>query len=119
MKKDNLIYNKSFDFAVKVVKIAKQLINNKEYVLGKQLLRSGTSIGANVREAIEAQSKKDFIAKLSISLKEAGETEYWIKLLLATDILNDKLGDILLKDIQEIIRILNAILKTSRKNMIN
>ena len=78
--KDNIIYNKSFDFAITIVNLYKQLTSvKKEYVLSKQLLRSGTSIGANVSEAVRAQSKKDFISKLHIAFKETGETIYWIK----------------------------------------
>lgn len=83
--KDNFVYDKAFSFAIKVVNLYKYLCDKKnEYVLAKQVLRSGTSIGANIREALEAQNKKDFIHKLSISLEEAAETEYWIELLITT-----------------------------------
>jgi len=86
MAKKNLIQDKSFDFALSIIDVHKNLTHNKkEYIMSKQLLRSGTSIGANVNEAIEAQSRADFIHKLSIALKEARETEYWIRLLMATD----------------------------------
>ncbi len=111
--KGNLIYDKSFEFAIRVVKLCKYLYNEKrEYVLGKQLLKSGTSIGANVREAVEAQSKKDFVSKMSISLKEAGETEYWLELLIASDVLAKKRVNNLLSEVKGIIRILNTIIKS-------
>ena len=87
---ENVIENKSFGFAVRIVKLYKYLCDKKkEYVLSKQLLRSGTSIGANVAEAQQAQSKADFISKISIALKETTETKYWLKLLNATDFLSD------------------------------
>lgn len=117
MKDDNVIYSKSFRFAIDIVNAYKYLtVKQKEYVLSKQLLRSGTSIGANVREAIEAQSRKDFIAKLSIALKEAGETKYWIELLEATDYIDRAKSEMLLVKINEILKILNAIIKTTKKN---
>ncbi len=85
--KDNIILDKSFEFAIRVVKLYKYLCNEKkEYVLSKQLLRCGTSVGANINEA--GQSKADFIAKMSISSKEARESKYWIELLIKTDYLN-------------------------------
>ena len=90
MKKDNVIQEKSYQFAIKIVKTSKYLVDQKkEFILSKQLLRSGTSIGANVEEAIGGQSKKDFFAKLSISYKEAKETKYWIRLLFDTDYINE------------------------------
>ena len=90
MKKDNVIQEKSYQFAIKIVKTSKYLVDQKkEFILSKQLLRSGTSIGANVEEAIGGQSKKDFFAKLSISYKEARETKYWIRLLFDTDYINE------------------------------
>lgn len=83
---ENIIEKKSFDFAIRIVKLYKFLCNEKnEFVLSKQLLRSGTSIGANVAEAQQAQSKADFISKISIALKEATESKYWLRLLNATD----------------------------------
>ena len=84
MEKKNVIKEKSFEFAKEIVYLYKVLAEKREYVLSKQLLRSGTSIGANIREAEHAQSKADFIHKLSISLKEANETEYWLDLLFET-----------------------------------
>jgi len=92
MKKDNIIQKKSYDFAVRIVKLYKYLVDNeKEFVLSKQLLRCGTSIGANVEEAIGGQSKKNFYAKLTIAYKEARETHYWIRLLADTDFINSEM----------------------------
>lgn len=116
--KDNIIYNKSFEFSIKIVKLYEKLSNEKkEYVLSKQLLKSGTSIGANVREGLDAQSKKDFVSKISIALKEACETEYWIELLVATEYIDKHNSKKLLSDLEEIIKILTAILKTTKKNI--
>ncbi len=115
MSKNNIIVDKSFAFALKAVKLYEYLsLDKKEFVLSKQVLRSGTSIGANINEAIEAQSKADFIHKMSISLKEARETEYWLKLLTASGYIND--SDNYLEELGEIIKILVSIVKTSRKN---
>jgi len=113
MKKDNIIQQKSFAFAVRIVNLYKFLINEKkEFVLSKQLLRSGTSIGANVEESIGGQSDKDFISKISIAYKEGRETIYWLKLLQATDFLTQTQADSLLKDADEICKILASIQKT-------
>lgn len=114
---ENIIVDKSFDFAVRIVNLNKYLYNEqKEYVLSKQLLRSGTSIGANVSEAERAQSKADFISKMSIALKEANETNYWLKLLYKTEYLNKSQYDSINTDINELISILIAICKTSNSN---
>lgn len=113
MKQENVIQSKSFQFALKMIELYKILTENKEYILSKQLLRSGTSIGANVEEAIAAQSKKDFIAKMSISSKEARETKYWLRLLHESKYINIDYSEYL-KDIEEIINILTAIVKTSQ-----
>ena len=111
----NVIENKSFGFAVRIVKLYKYLCDKKkEYVLSKQLLRSGTSIGANVAEAQQAQSKADFISKISIALKETTETKYWLKLLNATDFLSDNEIKTILADCVEIEKILTSILKSSK-----
>jgi len=113
MKKDNIIQQKSFGFAVRIVNLYKNLIyEKKEFVLSKQLLRSGTSIGANVEESIGGQSDKDFISKISIAYKEARETIYWLKLLQATDFLTQQQADSLLNDADEICKILASIQKT-------
>ena len=113
---ENVIEIKSFDFAVRIVNLYKYLTNEKkEFVLSKQLLRSGTSIGANVAEAQKAQTKPDFNAKMNIALKEASETEYWLKLLYKTEYLTEKEFDNIEKDIKEIIAILVSICKKTNK----
>ena len=113
MKNNNIIQQKSYAFAVRIVKLSRYLQNvKKEYVLSKQLLRSGTSIGANIEEAIGGQSEKDFFAKLTISYKEARETHYWIRLLKDTDYLSNDESENLLKDIDELLRIIGSIQKT-------
>jgi len=115
--KDNVIQEKSFAFAVRVVKAYQYLVENKkEYVLSKQFLRSGTSIGANVEEAIGAQSTADFLAKLSISYKEARETNYWIRLMAETGYFSKNEADSLLVDVTEIQKIIAKIRITSQKN---
>ena len=109
---DSIIENKSFDFAVRIVNLYKHLTTDKkEYVLSKQLLRSGTSIGANVSEGEKGQSKADFNAKMNIALKEANETFYWLRLLHKTDYLSDKEFLSMQSDIDEIIAILVSICK--------
>ncbi|MBQ7629886.1 MAG: four helix bundle protein [Selenomonadaceae bacterium] len=117
MKNENVIVNKSMDFAVRIVNLYKYLTKEKsEYILSKQLLRSGTSIGANVNEAVHAQSSADFVAKMHIALKESGETEYWIKLLEKTDYLSKIQADSIGQDCQELIKILVSIIKTTKQN---
>ena len=116
----NAIEDKSFNFALRIVNLNKYLTGKKkEYVMSKQLLRSGTSIGANVSEAVRAQSKKDFISKLSIALKEANESRYWIRLLIASQYVEEKSGADLLQDLEEIIKLLVSIIKTSKKTIEN
>ena len=111
--KDNILRNKSFDFAVRVVNLYRYLVDEKkEFVLSKQLLRSGTSIGANVEEAIGGQSRSDFLAKLSIAYKEARESLYWIELLNKTEFLSDKESVSIKSDIEEILKIIGRIRKT-------
>lgn len=113
MKEGNAIQEKSYAFAVRMVKLYQHLSSEKnEYVLSKQLLRCGTSIGANVEEAIGGQSDKDFFAKLSISYKEARESKYWINLLTDTSYLTTAQSSSLLEDIEEILKITGSILKT-------
>lgn len=113
MRNENVIEQKSFDFAIRIVNLYKYLSAEKrEFVLSKQLLRSGTSIGANVSEAERAHSKADFFAKMTIALKEANESYYWIKLLNATEYLTETEYDSLSNDIDEIISILVSITKT-------
>ena len=114
-KSENIIAQKSYDFALKAIKIYKTLITSNEFIISKQFLKSATSIGANVEEAIGGQSKKDFIAKLSISYKEARETHYWIRLLKDSSSIQSEIADDLLVNCEEIIKILTAILKSSKK----
>lgn len=117
MSKDNVIQDKSYQFAIRIVKLYQYLVaNKKEFVLAKQLLRSGTSIGANIEEAIGGQSRRDFIAKLSIAYKEARETHYWIRLLRDTGYLDQNQATSLLNDLEEILRITVSILKTAKNN---
>ena len=111
----SIIEAKSFDFAVRIVKLYQYLCEEKkEFVLSKQLLRSGTSIGANVSETENAQSKADFISKMNIALKEANETQYWLRLLYSTDYLSDKEFESINADITELIAILTSICKTAK-----
>jgi four helix bundle protein len=113
--KENVIQEKSFRFAVRIIKLYKYLCEEKkEFVLSKQILRSGTSIGANVEEAIAGQTDKDFIAKISIAQKEARETRYWLKLMIETDFLTAELCETLLQDIEEINKIIAKILLTMK-----
>ena len=115
MKKDNVIQQKSFAFAIRIVNLYKFLIvEKKEFILSKQLLRSGTSIGANIEESIGGQSDKDFLSKISIAYKEARESTYWIRLLRATDYLTTDEADSLLIDVEEICKIIGAIQKTMK-----
>ena len=116
-KKSNVISDKSFEFSVRIVNLYKYLTAEKrETVLSKQVLRSGTSIGANVCEALQGFSTADFIAKLNISLKEAFETDYWLRLLHRTGYIEDKQFDSIVADCQELIRILTSIIKSSKNN---
>ncbi|MBE6572020.1 MAG: four helix bundle protein [Ruminococcaceae bacterium] len=111
--KENAVERKSFDFAVRIVNLYKYLtVEKKEFVLSKQLLRSGTSIGANVSEAQMGQSKPDFNSKMYIALKEANETQYWLKLLHKTEYLTENEFDSIQNDIKEIIAILMSITKS-------
>ncbi|RII27949.1 MAG: four helix bundle protein [Geobacter sp.] len=111
----NLIREKSYAFAVKIIKLCKKLEESKEYVLAKQLLKSGTSIGANVEEALAGQSRADFISKMSIASKEARETNYWLRLLRDSQILCQDQVQNLLSESEELINILTAIVKTTSK----
>ncbi|RNC84431.1 MAG: four helix bundle protein [Balneola sp.] len=114
MPKDNLIQKKSFQFALQIIELCKKLQDEREYVLSKQLLRSSTSIGANIEEAIAGYSRKDFAHKLSISLKEARETRYWLRLLKHSTITESDVNSYLY-DIEQIINILTSIIKTTRE----
>lgn len=117
MKSDNIVQIKSYAFAIRIVKVYQFLSNEKkEFVLSKQLLRCGTSIGANIEEAIGGQSEKDFFAKLTISYKEARETHYWIRLLKDTDYLTKEQSESLLSDVTELLKIIGSIQKTLRNS---
>lgn len=113
--KENLIDTKTFDFAIQIIDLYKLLIKENEYVISKQLLRSATSIGANVQEASAAFSKKDFTYKMSIASKEARETKYWLKLLDHSSITEININNYLI-EIDQIIKILTRIVKTSSEN---
>ena len=111
----NIVEEKSFAFAVRIVNLYKHSNETKkEFILSKQLLRSGTSIGANVAEAEQAQSKPDFLSKMSIALKEASETKYWIKLLASTDYLTEAEFVYILNDCVELEKILVSIIKSTK-----
>ena len=112
---ENVVKEKSKKFAVRIVRLYQYLSEEKrEFVLSKQLLRSGTSVGANVREALQGQSKADFTAKMSISLKEINETEYWLELLFETAYLSKEQYESIAKDCKELAKLLTSIVKTSR-----
>ena len=111
----SVIAKKSFAFALRVINAYRFLMDNKEYVLSKQLLRSGTSIGANCREAKNAQSRLDFINKLNIALKEADETAYWLELLHEGDFIDQASFDSMYGDCVELIKLLTAIIKTTKE----
>ena len=111
--KENIIANKTFDFALTVIALFIQLKKENEFIISKQILRSGTSIGANVQEAIAAQSKKDFINKLSIASKESRETKYWLQLLNKSELTTISVDSYLI-EIDHIINIITKIIKTSQ-----
>ena len=116
MIKGNVVIDKSMEFAIRIVKLYKYLQSEKEEtVMSKQLLRSGTSIGANAREGIYGQSREDFISKMSIALKEAVETEYWLELLSKTGYLKEQEYESVAADCSEIAKLLTAIVKNTKK----
>lgn len=115
MIRNNPIEEKSFAFSVRIVRLYKHLTQKRhEYVLSKQILRSGTSIGANISEAEYAQSKPDFYAKMSIALKEANETQYWLRLLYASEYINRTEFESLCRDVNELLRLLISICKSAQ-----
>ncbi len=115
---NNAVRDKSFQFALRIVKLYKYLVEEKrEFILSKQLLRSGTAIGALVEEAIQAESKPDFIHKLSISNKEANETDYWLRLLKESDYIEEKHFVSIYSDLKELIKLLTTIIKSSKTNL--
>lgn len=116
--KENIIQQKSYNFAIEIIKLYKYLIaTKKEFVLSKQLLRSGTSIGANIEEALGGQSKKDFISKISIAYKEARETKYWLSLLRESKYMTQEELSPVFDKCEEILKILGKIQKTSKENI--
>ncbi|MDQ3633688.1 MAG: four helix bundle protein [Acidobacteriota bacterium] len=116
--KENVLKDKSYRFALRIVKLYKYLANEKkEYVLSKQVLRSGTSIGANITEGNQAQSKADFVHKLSIAHKEAFETEYWLCLLRDTEFLTEKQTESLITECKELQKLLTTSIKTAKNNL--
>ncbi len=116
MEKSKKIKERSFDFALSIIALYKELNKNSEFILSKQLLRSGTSIGANVHEAEAASSKKDFLNKMTIASKEARETEYWIKLLFESNLTKTDLKSYL-QEINELNKILTSIVKTTKESL--
>jgi len=116
VKDNNVIVDKSKSFALRIIKLYQHLCSNKEFILSKQLLRSGTSIGANVKEAIRGQTKPDFYAKMNIALKEASETEYWLELLHESNYMDEQGFSSIYADCQEILKILMAITKHQKES---
>ena len=116
MKEDNAILNLTFDFSIQIIELYKALIQQNEYVLSKQILRSATSIGANIEEANAAQTKKDFISKMSIASKEARETKYWLRLLNKSQLVKLNYHSYL-QSVEHIINILTKIVKTSQESL--
>ena len=115
--KENVVEDKSFEFAVRIVKLYKYLTSEKqEYIMSKQLLRSGTSVGANVSEAQQAQSPMDFLSKMNIALKESYESDYWLRLLHHTDYLNKEEYDSIITDCRSISKLLVTIVKSTKNN---
>ncbi len=116
MSGDNLILNMTFDFSLRIIELYRHLTKNKEFVISKQLLKCGTSIGANVEEANAAVSKKDFVSKMAISSKEARETKYWLRLLDKSQIVRFDYSEYL-REIDSIINVLTKIVKTSQSSL--
>lgn len=116
IKSDNVLLNKSFEFALEIVQLYKKLNSQNEFVLSKQILRSGTSIGANVEEAMAGHSQKDFLARLIIAHKEARETKYWLRLLESGKFINENL-DKYIDKINELIALLTSIIKTMKSKL--
>ena len=116
--KENLLRDRSFAFALRTIKLNQHIVNeHREYTMSRQVLRSGTSIGANIEESVHAQSKLDVAHKLSIAQKEACETNYWIRLLKESGFIKPNLADSLLSDCDELQRLLAASVKTTKQNM--
>lgn len=114
--KESIVHNKSFSFALDIIRLYSKLNDKREYVISKQLLRAGTSIGANVEEAISAQSRKDFLSKMSIAAKEARETKYWLRLLNESKLVDESVKNELAQ-VDELVRILTSIVKTVQEEL--
>lgn len=117
MKTENVIADKSYQFSLRIVKLYQYLRKNNEYELSKQVLRSGTSISSNVEESIGATSKKDFLAKISISYRETRETKLWLRLLRDSKFLSEHEAESLLKDCEELLRIIGSIQRTTKLHL--
>ena len=117
MARQSIVGDKSLAFAKRIAKLYRFLVDKKkETIMSKQILRSGTSIGANIREGLFAQSRKDFISKMNIALKEAGETDYWLEILYSADYLTEMEYNSLKNDNDELIKMLSSIVKTTKEN---
>ena len=110
--KENVLQQKSYVFALRMIQVGNQLIKNKEYIISKQIIKSGTYIGANVEEAIGGHTEKEFHYKLNIAYKEARETKYWLRLLRDSDQIDSAVAQACIEDIEELLRILGSILIT-------
>ena len=116
----SIVESKSFNFAIRIVNLYKYLTDEKkEYVLSKQILKSGTSIGANISEALQGQSRKDFLMKMNIALKECSETKYWLRLLSATNYIDDNQANSIMKSCIELEKMLTSIVKTTSTTIEN
>lgn len=116
--KENILKTKSYEFALRIIRLYRELSSErKEFVLSKQMLRSGTSIGANIEEANQAESKRDFVHKLGIAQKEANETHYWIRLLSDTDLIEQKESEQMKNDCEELIRLITSSIRTAKSNL--
>jgi four helix bundle protein len=116
---ESIVKQKSYDFALRTVKLCQWLKDNKQFEISNQLLRCGTSIGANIEEALAGNSRKDFLYKMTIASKEARETNYWLRLLTDSGVLNDKQSQSMLEDSCELIKLLTSIVKTVRQQELN
>ena len=117
MARQSIVGDKSLAFAKRIAKLYRFLVDKKkETIMSKQILRSGTSIGANIREGLFAQSRKDFISKMNIALKEAGETDYWLDVIQSAEYLTDQEYNSLMSDNNELIKLLTSIIKTTKEN---
>ena len=116
-QEDNIVLNKSKDFALRIIRLYQHLQAKKEFILSKQVLRSGTSIGANYSEACDAESKADFVHKMTIALKEANETIYWLKVLYGSKLISQKQYNDLMSDVEELYMVLTAGIKTAKSKL--